>query len=87
MRVARKALQVVENVEKVLAIELMSACQGLDLLRPLHTSKPLELVYGLVRTSVAPYDEDRFVSPDIESVWRLIRDGRVWDAAAPFLTE
>jgi len=32
---ARKCLQVIQNVERVLAIELLAACQGIDLRRPL----------------------------------------------------
>lgn len=52
---ARKALMVVENVEKVIAIELMAACQAMEFLRPLRSTKPLESVYSLVR-GVVRYD-------------------------------
>lgn len=38
---ARKALQVVRNVEKVIAIELLAACQAIEFLRPLTTTTPL----------------------------------------------
>lgn len=34
---ARKALQVVANVERVIAIELLAACQAIEFLRPLKT--------------------------------------------------
>ena len=40
----RKALKVVENLENVLAIELMAACQALEFRRPQLTTKPLEAV-------------------------------------------
>ena len=46
---ARKALQVVEHVEQVLAIELLAACQAMEFHRPLRTTNPLEKVYELVR--------------------------------------
>lgn len=36
----------------VLAIELLAACQGIEFLRPLHTTTPLEKVYELVRSVV-----------------------------------
>ncbi|KAF6339446.1 histidine ammonia-lyase [Rhinolophus ferrumequinum] len=49
---ARKALRVVEHVEQVLAIELLAACQGIEFLRPLRTTTPLEKVYDLVRSVV-----------------------------------
>lgn len=47
---ARKALTVVENTIKVIAIELLAACQAIEFLRPLKSTKPLENVYNLVRT-------------------------------------
>ncbi|XP_072097509.1 histidine ammonia-lyase-like [Mobula birostris] len=49
---ARKALKAIEHVEQVLAIELLAACQGLEFVRPLHTTEPLERVYQLVRSGV-----------------------------------
>ncbi|TKS73639.1 Histidine ammonia-lyase [Collichthys lucidus] len=71
---ARKALRVVEHVEQVLAIELLAACQGIEFLRPLRTTTPLEKVYELVRSVVKPWIKDRFMSPDIEAVHRLLLD-------------
>uniref|UniRef100_A0A8C8CMZ0 Histidine ammonia-lyase n=1 Tax=Oncorhynchus tshawytscha TaxID=74940 RepID=A0A8C8CMZ0_ONCTS len=71
---ARKALRVVEHVEQVLAIELLAACQGIEFLRPLRTTTPLEKVYDLVRSVVKPWIKDRFMSPDIEAVHRLLLD-------------
>ena len=41
---ARKALKVVKNLENVLAIELLAACQALEFKRPHHTTEPLEAV-------------------------------------------
>lgn len=63
---ARKALQVIENVEYVVAIELLCACQALDFVRPLKTTKLLEKVHALVRSKVPFYEKDRFMNPDIE---------------------
>jgi len=78
---ARKAIDVVTNVEKVLAIELICACQALEFLRPLATTSRLEKVYALVRTVVKPWMGDRFMYPDIEAAHQLIRAGKVADAA------
>ncbi|KAG7173174.1 Histidine ammonia-lyase-like [Homarus americanus] len=47
---ARKALMVVENVERVIAIELLAACQAIEFLRPLKTTTPLEEVIRVVRS-------------------------------------
>ncbi|KAJ8384349.1 hypothetical protein AAFF_G00206020 [Aldrovandia affinis] len=82
---ARKALRVVEHVEQVLSIELLAACQGIEFLRPLRTTTPLEKVYDLVRTVVRPWIKDRFMSPDIEAVHRLLLDQKVWSVAAPYI--
>uniref|UniRef100_A0A667ZGM5 Histidine ammonia-lyase n=1 Tax=Myripristis murdjan TaxID=586833 RepID=A0A667ZGM5_9TELE len=82
---ARKALRVVEHVEQVLAIELLAACQGIEFLRPLRTTTPLERVYDLVRSVVKPWIKDRFMSPDIEAVHRLLLDQKVWNVAKPYI--
>ncbi|XP_022612151.1 histidine ammonia-lyase [Seriola dumerili] len=82
---ARKALRVVEHVEQVLAIELLVACQGIEFLRPLRTTTPLEKVYELVRSVVKPWIKDRFMSPDIEAVHRLLLDQKVWNVAKPYI--
>ncbi|XP_058501456.1 histidine ammonia-lyase [Solea solea] len=82
---ARKSLRVIEHVEQVLAIELLAACQGIEFLRPLRTTTPLEKVYELVRSVVKPWIKDRFMSPDIEAVHRLILDQKVWHVAKPYI--
>ncbi|XP_054893570.1 histidine ammonia-lyase isoform X2 [Poeciliopsis prolifica] len=69
----------------VLAIELLAACQGIEFLRPLRTTTPLEKVYDLVRTVVKPWIKDRFMSPDIEAVHRLLLDQKVWKVAKPYI--
>jgi histidine ammonia-lyase len=76
---ARKALQVVANVERVIAIELLAACQAIEFLRPLKTTVPLEEVYRTVRAVVRPWDKDRYMAPDIEAVTNLLKDGKIWN--------
>uniref|UniRef100_A0A4W4FG44 Histidine ammonia-lyase n=1 Tax=Electrophorus electricus TaxID=8005 RepID=A0A4W4FG44_ELEEL len=82
---ARKALRVIEHVEQVLAIELLAACQGIEFLRPLRTTTPLEKVYDLVRSVVKPWIKDRFMAADIEAVHRLLVDQKVWNIAKPYI--
>ncbi|XP_064446833.1 histidine ammonia-lyase isoform X3 [Mirounga angustirostris] len=89
---ARKALRVIEHVEQVLAIELLAACQGIEFLRPLRTTTPLEKVYDLVRSVVSlmcflgrPWIKDRFMAPDIEAAHRLLVEQKVWEVAAPYI--
>uniref|UniRef100_A0A7I4Y2V0 Histidine ammonia-lyase n=1 Tax=Haemonchus contortus TaxID=6289 RepID=A0A7I4Y2V0_HAECO len=82
---ARKALTVVEHVEAVLAMELMAGCQGLEFLKPLVSTAPLNKVYQLVRTVCAPLTEDRFMQPEIEAIVQLLRDNKVWECVQPHL--
>ncbi len=56
---ARKCLQVVRNVEKVIAIELLAACQAIEFLRPLKTTLPLEEAIKVVRGAVTAWDKVR----------------------------
>ncbi|XP_055508741.1 histidine ammonia-lyase isoform X2 [Leucoraja erinacea] len=82
---ARKALRVIEHVEQVLSIELLAACQGIEFLRPLRTTTPLEKVYDLVRTIVRPWIKDRFMAPDIDGVHQLLMEQKVWEVANPYI--
>ena len=68
-------------MEKVVAIELLAACQAIEFLRPLKTTQPLEEVYKVVRSVVAPWDRDRYMSPDIEAAGKLLKEGKIWQAA------
>jgi histidine ammonia-lyase len=79
---ARKALVVVDNVEHVLAIELLAACQGLEFHRPLTTTEPLEKVFRLVRSRVEHLEQDRYIAPDILKCVEILRQGLVGDAVA-----
>lgn len=69
----RKFNQVLGNVEKILAIELMYACQGLEFRRPLKSSPILEEVFALVRTKVEKLTDDRLIGKDINAIIELIQ--------------
>ncbi|KAL5479831.1 hypothetical protein EMCRGX_G023420 [Ephydatia muelleri] len=73
---ARKALQVAEHVEYVLAIEMIAACQAIDLRHPKKLSGPLKKVHDLVRTKIMHLEKDRFMGPDIDMAVRLIQEGQ-----------
>ena len=78
---ARKAVQVVEHVEKVVAIELLAACQALEFFAPKKTTPCLEAIRAMVRALVPPWDKDRVMYTDIEAVAELVRSGAIWDVA------
>ncbi len=77
MWAALKCRQVVANVRQILAIELLAAAQGVDLLRPLGSSVRLEAVHHWVRESVAAWDEDREMAPDLAAAERLLATGSI----------
>jgi len=82
---ARKALQVVSNVEMIVAIELMCACQAIDLLRPLHTTLPLENVHKVVRKHVSTLDNDRVLKFDMDKIKCLILNEEIWNVVKSFI--
>ncbi|HEX6203218.1 MAG TPA: aromatic amino acid lyase, partial [Thermoanaerobaculia bacterium] len=67
--------RVVDNVRTILAIELLAAAQGVDLLRPLRSSPPLEALHQAVRRRVARWDEDREMAPDLAAGVELLAGG------------
>jgi len=78
---ARKARQILANVRHVLAMELLCGFQGVELLRPLKTSKPLEAVHAELRKIVPPIGEDRVFHHDIMAITAALYDGRILAAA------
>jgi histidine ammonia-lyase len=79
---ARKASDVVANVRRILAVELVAACQALDFRRPLQSSAPLQAAFARVRERVAPYQEDRSLADEVEALAGDVAEGRIADAAA-----
>jgi histidine ammonia-lyase len=63
---ARKFAAIVQNLERVLAIELIVAFQAMEFLRPLRSSKAIEAVRRDFRRVVRAWDRDRELHPDLE---------------------
>jgi len=70
----RKLGQVLDNLEYILAIELMSACQAIEFRRPLKSSSILEAAHEYVRNFVGFASEDRIFAEDIRQLHRIIHD-------------
>jgi histidine ammonia-lyase len=77
MTSALKLRQIVENAEYALAIELMTAAEGLDYRRPLRSSKRIEAARETVRAVVPRLLEDRALSGDIEALAATVREGKL----------
>ncbi len=68
----RKLEMVLENLEYILAIELMTACQAIEFRRPLHSSLILEHAHEYVRQQVSFANEDRIFADDIRKIKSMI---------------
>lgn len=78
---ARKARQITQNLRHVLAMEFLCASQGIDLLRPLKSSKALEAVQAEIRSVVPPIGDDRIFHHDIIAIHQLLASGKILAAA------
>lgn len=72
---ARKAREVIDNVASILAIELLTACQGIDLLAPLKPNLAMQAVYEAVRKISPGMPSDRSLHKDIQSLAGWIKSG------------
>lgn len=70
----RKALQVIGNVEKILAIELLTAAQAFEFRKPMKSGIFLEAIHKKIREQVAFADKDRVFADDIEKGIKMIKN-------------
>jgi histidine ammonia-lyase len=75
MGAALKATQALELATRVIAVEILCACQAIDFLAPLTTAPALAAVHARVRSVVPALTVDRPPAPDIEAIAALIADG------------
>ncbi|QQS50418.1 MAG: histidine ammonia-lyase [Bacteroidota bacterium] len=71
---ARKALQIVGNVEKIFAIELLCAAQGFDFRKPLKSGILIDKVHDHVRSKIDFAEKDRVFALDIEKAIQIIQN-------------
>jgi histidine ammonia-lyase len=76
-----KALRVLDNAERTLAIELLAGAQAVEFLAPLRPGAGVVAAHDFVRTLSERLVEDRSLSPDVERVASAIRSGAVVEAA------
>jgi histidine ammonia-lyase len=75
MGAALKLQTVAANVRQILAIELLAAAQGIDFLRPLTSSPPLEALHGDLRARIPRWREDREMATDLAAARQFLDDG------------
>ena len=73
---ALKLRQIVEHVERIVAIELMCAAQGLEFRKPLRPSVETQRAHDAVREVISPLVADRTLAPDIDAMVAALRTGK-----------
>lgn len=82
---ALKLLQLLENCTQILAIEYLLAAQAFEFLKTQHFGAGTQLAWRLMREHVAPYDQDRWLAPDIASSAAILKDQRLLHQMLPHL--
>jgi len=72
-----KLARVVKNVEAALAIEIMTACQGIDQRAPIEPSRGVRAAHRAIRAKVPTLDDDRPLYRDIATVRSLVSSGEL----------
>ena len=78
---ARKLRVSVENLRRVVAIEILTAARAIDMRAPLKPSDAGAAVVAKLRETVEGPGRDRFMAPDIEAAVQLLKDGDLVAAA------
>lgn len=69
----RKLNQILGNLDKIFAIELMYAAQAIEFRRPNKCSDIIEENFALIRSKVTKLEEDRLLKPDIDAMVELVK--------------
>ena len=83
----RKALQIIENVQKILAIELLTAAQAFEFRKPLKSGILLNEVHKSIRKKISFAEKDRVFSDDIEKAIEIIQLGSIIDLIQQVMNE
>ena len=78
---ARRLQRLVDNLYRILGIELLCAAQGVEFRAPLLTSPALRKVVKAFRVKVKALAEDRYLAPDLEAAAIFVREGQLHRAA------
>ncbi len=82
---ARRLSDMNLNTRYVVAIELLAACQGIELRRPLTSNSQLEKYWASIRSVAAYWDHDRYFQPDLEAISSLIQENTFGEWANNFI--
>ena len=82
----RKALQVIENVEKILGIELFCAAQAMDYHAPLRSGKMITAVHDYIRSQIGHLEEDQIMYEMMEKAISMVQNGTILQVTAEVAT-
>lgn len=74
---AQKCWRILKNVQTVLAIEMMTAAQGIDFHAPLKCGKGTRVAYSKIRSEIPHLNEDRILHDDINKAVLLLLSGQI----------
>lgn len=76
---SRKAKEIMENARKVIAMEILAACQAIDLRKIDVLGKGTKVAYDIIREQITHYDKDRVMYVDINKVEEIIMTNVIAD--------
>ncbi len=74
---ARHCYQILKNAQKVIAIELLTAAQGAEFLKPLKCGKGTSVAYGIIRKKIKPIKRDRILYTQLDKAIELVESGEI----------
>ena len=77
---ARHCFQILKNAQKVIAIELLTAAQGIEFLKPLKCGEGTSAAYKAVRKYVKPIKKDIILYKEIEKIINAVEQGEILNA-------
>ena len=82
---ARRLHTMLDNVDNIIAIELLAAAQGIDFHHPKKSSPALEQILAIIREVSPVYTEDRALATDVTRVAAMVDGGIFCDWSASIL--
>jgi len=82
---ARRLHTMLDNVDNIIAIELLAAAQGIDFHEPLKSSPALEQILAIIREVSPVYTEDRALATDVTRVAAMVNGGIFCDWSSSIL--
>lgn len=76
---ALQALEILSNTQKVIAMELMTACQGIDMRNKMKLGKMTKIAYNEIRNAVPFIEEDKVMYPYLHKMETLLKSDHLYN--------